>query len=887
MHGSRVSYRISHIHSWLAGGRLVLNRYLLWSVLGLCAWAISNQASAADTTPNVVIFLADDLGWGDLACFGNPRIKTPNLDKFATQGLKLTQCYAASGVCSPSRSAILTGRTPYRNGVFTWIPEGREPHLRRTEITMTKLLRDKGYATCHSGKWHLNGYFNDPRHPQPNDHGYDWWMATQNNAHPSHKNPSNFVRNGEPVGETQGFSAELVVDEAITWLKDKRDKQKPFFLTVWTHEPHLPIESDPKFQELYSDLPDPDQRQHHGNITQMDDAFGRLMAALDDQKLTDSTFVAFTSDNGPEGDGVKARNRGSTGGLRGRKRDVYEGGIRVPGIIRWPGHVKANTTSDVPVIGSDLFATVCEITHTPQPSDRVIDGGSLVPLFEGEAEVKRQRPLYWRCIIAANWPKTAMRIGDWKIVANEPLTRFELYNVVKDPHEENNLAEREHDKFAEMRDALKNLNSEIEAEGPNWWKNYDNGGRPTTLPGPDALLSAKRVVFLGDSITYSGQYIAYLEAYLLSRYPGKTFDFIDLGLPSETVSGLSEPGHAGGSFPRPDLHERLERVLDKLKPDLIVACYGMNCGMYYPFSGERLQKYQAGIQKLRKVATAHGAQVIHLTPPTFDSVPLTGRTLPAGLDKYEQPYEGYNQVLGKFTEWLLGERQQGWTVIDIHGPMDLHLASRRQANPKFVLAGDGVHAGPTGHLLMTEQIILALNNAIVPIKAVIDATTPTCANPNVTELKKADDGLSLQWKCRVPLARDPNWDAESLAREHFTDKIDRYLLQINGLPAGDYELKEGDKVVAKFTAAEAAKGLDLLSAKDLTANQHAVELLKLISQRQRLQTDAWLNEVGHKRPGMAKGVPVAEADAKAAELQKQIHQLAQPVPLKLQVVKVK
>lgn len=853
------------------------------------AWlARADYGQAAETRPNVVVFLADDLGWGDLACYGHPLIKTPHLDKFATQGLRLTQCYSASAVCSPSRSAIVTGRTPYRNGVFTWIPAGRDIHLRRSEITFARLLHDQGYATCHVGKWHLNGYFNDPRHPQPNDHGYDWWMATQNNAAPSHKNPNNFVRNGEPVGELTGFSAPLVVEEGIKWLKEKRDPQQPFCLAVWTHEPHLPIESDPKFQDLYKDLPDPDQRQHHGNVSQLDDAFGRLMATLDELKLTDNTFVAFTSDNGPEGDGIKARNRGSTGGLRGRKRDVYEGGIRVPGIIRWPGHVTPNTTSDVPVIGSDLFVTVCEIAKVPVPADRVLDGGSLLPLFAGKSEVTRQRPLYWRCAIAANWPKTAMRIGDWKIVANEPLTRFELYQIKNDPNEQNNLAERDREKFAEMREALIKLNGEIEAEGPNWWQNYDHGGRPASVPGADALLTAKRVVFLGDSITYSGQYIAYLEAFLTARYPGKKFDFLDLGLPSETVSGLSEPGHAGGKFPRPDVHERLERVLTKLKPDLVVACYGMNCGMYHPFSGERLQKYQAGIQKLREVAAKHAAQVIHLTPPTFDPVPLAGRTLPAGKDRYEQPFEGYNTVLTRYSEWLVGQRAQGWTVIDIHTPMDLHLSARRQTDPKFLLAGDGVHASPTGHWLMTQQIIEALGgNAIIPIRAVIDSTAGTSANPNVSELRKLDDGITFQWKCRVPLARDPNWDAESLAREHFGDKIDRYQLVVTGLTEGSYELFEGDKVIAKLTAQEAARGIDLLTVKELATNQHAAELLKLIQQRQRIQTDAWLNETGHLRPGMTKGLPVAEADEKATKLQAEIQRLAQPVVLKLRVARAK
>ncbi len=453
----------------------VLTASLIWI-------AASVTSDAAETRPNVIVFLADDLGWGDLGCYGHPLIKTPHLDRFAQQGLKLTQCYSGGAVCSPSRSAILTGRTPYRNGVFTWIPEGRDLHLRRSEITFAKLLHDQGYATCHVGKWHLNGYFNDPRHPQPNDHGYDWWLATQNNAAPSHKDPNNFVRNGKAIGKLTGFSAPLVVDEGIKWLKEQRKPDQPFLLSVWTHEPHLPIESDSQYQDQYRDLADADLRQHHGNVSQLDAAFGRLMTTLDELNLTDNTFVVFTADNGPEGDGVKGRTRGSTGGLRGRKRDVYEGGIRVPGIIRWPGKITPATTSDTPVIGSDLFATVCELAKIPVPADRVIDGGTLLPLFSGAKEVIRQRPLYWRCNIAIQMPKTAMRIGDWKIVANEPLTRFELYHLGRDPHEQNNLADREPEKFAEMREGLKKLNAEIEAEGPDWWKNYETGNQPKKKP---------------------------------------------------------------------------------------------------------------------------------------------------------------------------------------------------------------------------------------------------------------------------------------------------------------------------------------------------------------------------------------------------------------------
>jgi len=431
-------------------------------------------AEAPKQKPNIVVFLADDLGYGDLGCYGHPIIQTPNLDTFAKESTRFTQFYSASAVCSPSRSAILTGRTPYRNGVFNWIPEGREIHLRASEIALPKLLKEQGYTTCHVGKWHLNGHFNKPTQPQPNDHGYDWWLATQNNAAPSHENPSNFVRNGQPVGKLEGYSAPLIVDEAATWLKEHRDKSKPFFLSVWTHEPHYPIKASPEYKAKYPDLTDDVQREHHANVTQLDHAFGKLMRTLDELKLTDNTVIIFTSDNGPEGDGIKSPGRGSTGGLRGRKRAVYEGGIRVPGIVRWPGKTKPGTTSDVPVIGSDIFVTAVGIAGAKLPSDRVLDGGNILAAIEGRA-VDRARPLYWRCAIAPGPLKTAMRIGDWKILADEKLTQFEIYDLKNDPQEKNELSAAQPGKLAELKTALVKLNTEIEAEGPDWWKQSDQG----------------------------------------------------------------------------------------------------------------------------------------------------------------------------------------------------------------------------------------------------------------------------------------------------------------------------------------------------------------------------------------------------------------------------
>ena len=457
-------------------GRLVLGAAIAWLVA-----ASSAAVKAADkpARPNIVVFLADDLGWGDLACYGHPRIKTPHLDQFAAQGLRFKQCYSACAVCSPSRSSILTGRTPYRNGVWRWIPTGHRVHLRTSEITIPKLLKKIDYDTCHVGKWHLNGHFNSDKQPQPGDHGYDHWFATQNNAAPTHKNPTNFVRNGKPVGPLKGFSAPLVVEEAVRWLRDRPNSSRPFFLTVWTHEPHLPIESDPAFMDLYKDISDPGIRQHHGNVTQLDHAFGNLMKALDEMQLADRTLVIFTSDNGPEGAGKgnarqpnsqSNRTRGSTGGLRGRKRHSHEGGIRVPGIIRWPDHVHPGTTSDTPIIGSDIFSTICAVVDVPLPKDRTIDGASILPVFQGKP-ISRPQPLYWRNHLAPQDSRVALRVGDWKVISDDKLTSFELYNIKQDWQETTNVAARFPEKFAEMRQALIRHDKAVLKEGPDWWKN--------------------------------------------------------------------------------------------------------------------------------------------------------------------------------------------------------------------------------------------------------------------------------------------------------------------------------------------------------------------------------------------------------------------------------
>jgi arylsulfatase A len=423
--------------------------------------------------PNFLIFLTDDQGWGDLGCYGHPRILSPNLDRFAEEGIKLTQCYAASAVCSPSRSAILTGRTPYRNGVYTWLRARSPVHLRSSEITIAKLLQQNGYATCHSGKWHL-GKLKSDEQPTPSDHGYDWWMATDNNASPNHMNPKNFVRNGKEVGRLEGPSAVIAANEAIHWLENEKPADKPFFICVWTHEPHKPIESAPKFMEAYSDL-DEDFRQHHGNITQLDHAFGLMMDTLDKKGLRDNTFVFFTSDNGPEGAGDSGRTRGSTGGLNGRKRSMYEGGIRVPGLFQWPAYfkkagLKPGTTIDTPVIGSDILPTILAITGIQMPDDRILDGVNMLPILHGK-EVPREQPLFWR------YSAAALREGDWKIIASKNFSEFELYNLKDDWQEQNDLSNANPEKLQAMKKRIIEHNKAVVADGPVWPKKKSKKSR--------------------------------------------------------------------------------------------------------------------------------------------------------------------------------------------------------------------------------------------------------------------------------------------------------------------------------------------------------------------------------------------------------------------------
>ncbi|MCC9604697.1 sulfatase [Blastopirellula sp. JC732] len=466
-----------------------MRRFALGLVLVLSTVA---TAFAKEDRPNFLVILCDDLGYGDLGCYGNQTIQTPNLNVLAKQGMRLTACYSSAPVCSSSRAGLMTGRTPSRIGVYDWIPAGNVMHVRQSEKTVASLLQDAGYDTCHVGKWHLNGKFNSDQQPQPGDQGFNHWFSTQNNAAPTHENPNNFVRNGKAVGEQQGYSCQVVADEAIQWLKTGRDADKPFFAFVCFHEPHEPIASPDELVTHYGDAKKKGEALYYANVENMDRAVGRLMKAVDELKLTDNTFVFFTSDNGPETlDRYPSawRSHGSPGPLRGMKLHIYEGGIRVPDIVRFPGHIKPGAESDEPICGLDILPTLCELAGVAAPTDRALDGASFAKSLQGE-KVDRPAPLFWHYYNAIGPAKVAMRVGDWKLVAHvdlgtkkaggnfrpelsqaikqAKLSTLELYNLNDDLAEKHDLAAEKPELVARMKKQLQAKYDAVLTEAPDW-----------------------------------------------------------------------------------------------------------------------------------------------------------------------------------------------------------------------------------------------------------------------------------------------------------------------------------------------------------------------------------------------------------------------------------
>jgi len=428
-------------------------------------FALSTSAALSQTErPNILLLLADDLGYRDLSCFDSPAVKTPNLDRLAAEGMKFTQFYAASAVCSPTRASILTGRYPLRfditkhfNDVDRWLPE--------SATTVAELLRENGYATSHVGKWHLGGLHigKDGRRlsnqPGPRQHGFDFYQ-TQIEQQPLRglmgKERTLFrnggtvlLRNDERVGKNDPFYPKHLTDAngdfAVQMIEKHVASGKPFFLNVWWVVPHKPYEPapEPHWSATAAKGISDDQHRFRSMVEHMDAKVGEILTKLDELEISNNTLVLFTSDNG-------AAYEGDIGRLKGGKTDLHEGGIRVPMIVRWPTKISAGEVSDAFANSTDLLPTFCEAAGIPLPKNLSLDGLSLLPLMTGGAapSAEQRGSVFWQLDLfkhlQRHYPKPKpyateiVRRGKWKMLAlhGKPV---ELFDVSTDPYEQTSL----------------------------------------------------------------------------------------------------------------------------------------------------------------------------------------------------------------------------------------------------------------------------------------------------------------------------------------------------------------------------------------------------------------------------------------------------------------
>ncbi|MEE8452476.1 MAG: sulfatase-like hydrolase/transferase, partial [Thermoguttaceae bacterium] len=441
------------------------------SVLILILLLAGSTWAVAAEKPNIVLVMADDQGWGDMAYNGHPVLKTPNFDAAAAAGLRFDRFYAAAPVCSPTRASVMTGRHPNRMGVFKW----GHP-MRPQEFTVAEALKTAGYTTGHFGKWHLGSVRNgSPAHPGAN--GFDVWLSAPN----FYDNDPILSREGKAV-QTRGESSMVAVDAALEWITASTKAGRQFLAVVWFGSPHGPHRAVEQDRALYDDQPT--RSQHFlGEITGMDRAFGKLRDALGDLGIRDNTILWYCSDNGAL-PGV-----GSTGGHRGNKGKVYEGGLLVPAILEWPARIAKPRITDMRCNTYDIYPTLLEIVGVTMPGQPVLDGISLVPLLDGRSKTRTQPMGFWdypaggistpsakwmgelfaaqqagndlppheSSLRAAQLPNPAYPLdqypghaawtdGDWKlhrIAKKQGEAAWELYNLAADPAEETDLAATE------------------------------------------------------------------------------------------------------------------------------------------------------------------------------------------------------------------------------------------------------------------------------------------------------------------------------------------------------------------------------------------------------------------------------------------------------------
>jgi arylsulfatase A-like enzyme len=444
----------------------------------LFASALAALPLKAATKPNIILTMTDDQGWGDVSYNGNPVLKTPQLDAMSASGIRFDRFYAAYPVCSPTRASVMTGRHPMRYGCFSW---GYDLPLK--EVTIAESLKPAGYATGHFGKWHLGGILfadgktNRGSMPEngvqpgetmrnPSAQGFDRWFSHGNWFD---LNPDKMFDNGKPAGQLVGDTSDIVMGKALEWIREQAAKKQPFFAVIWFPSPHGPHKALDKDKAAYLDKPgNPD---FYGEMTGVDRNMGLLRAELRKMGIHRDTMLWFNSDNG-------AIPQGSAGPLSGGKGNLLEGGIRVPGILEWPGRIAQPFVTKVPVGTVDIFPTVMEVCGVKPKPTGPLDGISLVPLIEGKMK-RREKPLVFEFRNASG--KVTMsavidnefklyrgqRYDKNKIIKTSPVLE-QLFDVDRDVAEEHDLAGAKPEVLARLKKVYAEWNQSVEKDLANY-----------------------------------------------------------------------------------------------------------------------------------------------------------------------------------------------------------------------------------------------------------------------------------------------------------------------------------------------------------------------------------------------------------------------------------
>jgi len=449
-----------------------------------------HSVTPAAERPNIVFIFADDWGWGDLGCHGHPYVKTPNIDRLAAEGTDFLRFTVASGVCSPSRTAVMTGHFPARyniNGHFAWVPSNARRNmpdwLDPKAPLLSRFLKQGGYETAHFGKWHLSNNM-IPDSPLPSEYCFDAYGAF------------NCAGEQMPVHED--------ARQACAFIEKSHRETKPFYINLWIHEPHTPFHTVPKYRWRFRDLAERDNI-YASVLSHADDRIGEVLDTLDRLQLTDDTLVIFSSDNGPAraarpselklvhdtatgaGYGIGAAG-GISGGRKGYKAALFEGGICVPFIARWPGKIPAGKVDDTALISAvDLLPTFCQIAGVKLPDSYSPDGVSQLAALMGSGKATRETPLFWK--MSSRWPPSkhqphhwvsyAIVDRNWKLVSNDDGSYVELFDFATDPYEKKDLKEAEPAVVRQLLEKLDAWKATLPAKPTGNVFSAERSGKPT------------------------------------------------------------------------------------------------------------------------------------------------------------------------------------------------------------------------------------------------------------------------------------------------------------------------------------------------------------------------------------------------------------------------